>query len=292
MRGPRSIACTSVTLLLATTLVAAGQDSRASREEPVLETVLEHAAVYVARYLDVMSGLTAEERYVQDLVGLNTVTHRGLPGATDYDPSPGSPQTAGPGGDWCGTPGASRGYRAREGRPAARVADVPRCLRGGRPAAVRPGGCAAGRARSGSGRRAPARTACPGRGRRRGRGAVAICHDAEDEARDEKAGGKDRRRPRQRVRLAAAGHEARDAAAAAEPEPALRALQQHDRDEREHDEEMNDDEDRLHALNLRRALKARECAPSIQERGAMSNPGRVIGRVRRGARSPSAKPRR
>jgi hypothetical protein len=36
---------------------------------------------------------------------------------------------------------------------------------------------------------------------------------------------------------------------------------------------MNDDEDRLHALNLRRALKARECAPSIQERGAMSNPG-------------------
>jgi hypothetical protein len=35
--------------------------------------VLERAAAYVARYLDVMSNLTAEERYVQDLVGLQTV---------------------------------------------------------------------------------------------------------------------------------------------------------------------------------------------------------------------------
>jgi hypothetical protein len=73
VRGPRSIACTFVALLLATTLVASGQDSRASREEPALGTVLERAGVYVARYLDVMSGLTAEERYVQDLVGLNAV---------------------------------------------------------------------------------------------------------------------------------------------------------------------------------------------------------------------------
>jgi len=36
---------------------------------------------------------------------------------------------------------------------------------------------------------------------------------------------------------------------------------------------MDDDENSLHALNLRRALKARECAPSLQEPSAMSNRG-------------------
>jgi hypothetical protein len=59
--------------MLATALVAARQSPSASRESPVLETVLQRAADYVTRYLDVMSSLTAEERYVQDLAGLQTV---------------------------------------------------------------------------------------------------------------------------------------------------------------------------------------------------------------------------
>ena len=73
MRGPHTIACSVAALLLATSSVASRQDPRAPREDPAVETVLERAAAYVARYMDAMSSLTAEERYVQDLAGLNTV---------------------------------------------------------------------------------------------------------------------------------------------------------------------------------------------------------------------------
>ena len=70
MGGPRTIAWLLVALLLTTPLVASRQSSPAG--DPSLETVLERAAGYVSRYMDVMSGLTAEERYVQDLAGLTT----------------------------------------------------------------------------------------------------------------------------------------------------------------------------------------------------------------------------
>lgn len=72
--------------------------------------------------------------------------------------------------------------------------------------------------------------------------------DAEREACREEGGRKDRRRPGQRIRLPAAGHEPADTAAPspAEPEPALGPLQEDDADQREDDQEMDDDEDGLH----------------------------------------------
>lgn len=71
MGGPRTIAWLLVALLLTTPLVASRQNSSAGN--PSLDAVLERAAEYVSHYMDVMSGLTAEERYVQDLAGLTTV---------------------------------------------------------------------------------------------------------------------------------------------------------------------------------------------------------------------------
>jgi hypothetical protein len=62
-----------VALLVATAPVASWQAAPASRGAPHVEILLERAAAYVVRYLDVMSNLTAEERYVQDLLGLQTV---------------------------------------------------------------------------------------------------------------------------------------------------------------------------------------------------------------------------
>jgi hypothetical protein len=73
VRGPRTIVCSAVALLLTTLSVASEQDPAAPRGDPSIETVLERAAAYVSRYIDVMSSLTADERYVQDLAGLTTV---------------------------------------------------------------------------------------------------------------------------------------------------------------------------------------------------------------------------
>jgi hypothetical protein len=71
--GPRTIACSVIALLLTTPPVASQQDSPARRGDPPLETVLELSAGYVTRYMDAMSSLTAEERYVQDVLGLTIV---------------------------------------------------------------------------------------------------------------------------------------------------------------------------------------------------------------------------
>jgi hypothetical protein len=70
--GPQTIAVSALVLLLATAPVATRQDST-NRDTPDLAAVLERAAAYVTRYLDAMSNLTAEERYVQDLLGIQTV---------------------------------------------------------------------------------------------------------------------------------------------------------------------------------------------------------------------------
>ena len=70
MRGPHKITCSVVALFLTALSVASAQNPPAPRGAPTLETVLELAAAYVSRYLDVMSSLTAEERYVQDIAGL------------------------------------------------------------------------------------------------------------------------------------------------------------------------------------------------------------------------------
>ena len=61
--------------MLVTTVFAAPEQNRPtpSAEEPALEAVLERTAAYVTRYMEVMSSLTAEERYVQDIVGISTV---------------------------------------------------------------------------------------------------------------------------------------------------------------------------------------------------------------------------
>ena len=74
MRGPHTITCSVVALLLTALSVASAQNPPAPRGAPSIETVLELAAAYVSRYLDVMSGLTAEERYVQDIAGLTAPT--------------------------------------------------------------------------------------------------------------------------------------------------------------------------------------------------------------------------
>jgi hypothetical protein len=60
-------------LIAATAPAASGQKPAAPAGAPELPAVLERAAAYVARYFDVMSNLTAEERYVQDVLGLQTV---------------------------------------------------------------------------------------------------------------------------------------------------------------------------------------------------------------------------
>ena len=86
-----------------------------------------------------------------------------------------------------------------------------------------------------------------------------------------RSGGEDRRRPGQRVRLPAAGHEARHAAAAAEPKPALGALQQDDADQREHDQEVDDDEDGLHvSKNLRNGRPAPRPPTSLRSSGSLA----------------------
>jgi hypothetical protein len=90
MRGPRTIVCSLVALALTTSPVATRQNPREPREDPAIDTVLERAAAYVARYLDVMGGLTAEERYVQDLAGL-TIAPTGMqlpPPITTRPPEP------------------------------------------------------------------------------------------------------------------------------------------------------------------------------------------------------------
>ncbi len=77
----------------------------------------------------------------------------------------------------------------------------------------------------------------------------AVRQDREGQAGGEEQGRQDRGGPRQGVGLAAAGHEPADAATAAtaaEPESALGALEQHDADQREHDDEVDDDQDGLH----------------------------------------------
>ncbi len=56
MRGPHTITCSVVALLLTALSVASAQNPPAPRGAPSLETVLELAAAYVSRYLDVMSG--------------------------------------------------------------------------------------------------------------------------------------------------------------------------------------------------------------------------------------------
>ena len=70
----------------------------------------------------------------------------------------------------------------------------------------------------------------------------------EQDAREKEGRGENGRRPRERIRLAASGEKAGNAARAAAQaqSPALRALQQHDADEREHDEKMDDDQHILH----------------------------------------------
>jgi hypothetical protein len=72
VRGPRTIAGSVVALVLTTLPIASQQSPPAPRGDPPLDTVLERGAAYVSRYLDVMGSLTAEERYVQDLLGLQT----------------------------------------------------------------------------------------------------------------------------------------------------------------------------------------------------------------------------
>ena len=64
-----------VVLALAMTAAAPAARQNASDHPgtPTPETVLERTADYVARYFDVLSNLTAEERYVQDLLGIQTV---------------------------------------------------------------------------------------------------------------------------------------------------------------------------------------------------------------------------
>jgi hypothetical protein len=47
--------------------------SRTPPAAPELPAVLERAAAYVGRYFEAMSDLTAEERYVQDLLGIQTI---------------------------------------------------------------------------------------------------------------------------------------------------------------------------------------------------------------------------
>lgn len=64
-----------VVLALATTAAALGarQNAPDRPDTPSIEAVLERAAEYVERYFEVLSNLTAEERYVQDLLGIQTV---------------------------------------------------------------------------------------------------------------------------------------------------------------------------------------------------------------------------
>jgi hypothetical protein len=73
VRGPRTLAFSVAALLLTGAPVGSRQNPPASGGDPNLDTVLARAAEYVARYMETMSSLTAEERYVQDLAGIHTV---------------------------------------------------------------------------------------------------------------------------------------------------------------------------------------------------------------------------
>lgn len=73
MGAPRTIVVSALALLAATTPIASRQSGPSSAGVPELAAVLERAAAYVLRYFEAMSNLTAEERYVQDLLGLQTV---------------------------------------------------------------------------------------------------------------------------------------------------------------------------------------------------------------------------
>jgi hypothetical protein len=81
-------------LFVSTVPVASEQASSTRPGAPALETVLDRAAAYVARYLEALSNLTAEERYVQDLIGITTVP-TGIqiqPPITTRPPEPIKPQ--------------------------------------------------------------------------------------------------------------------------------------------------------------------------------------------------------
>ena len=97
MRGPRTITCSLVALLVTTASVASQQHTTAPAGDPQLETVLTHAAEYVSRYMEAMSSLTAEERYVQDIVGITTVPTgvQVQPPVTTRPPEPIKPQVPG-----------------------------------------------------------------------------------------------------------------------------------------------------------------------------------------------------
>ena len=171
---------------------------------------------------------------------------------------------------------AARPARGRAVRPAGRL-PPPCCMR--RSSSSTPGPCWP-----------PGRRRLPGRRRPvedRGGGAPAVRHDAEHEAREEEQRGEDRGGARERVRLAAPGHEARDAAAsaaAAEPEPAFGALEQHDADQREHDDQVDDDENRLHIPNPSGGPRSAALAHAV--RLASSTPGVAEGRRRRRSAMP------
>ncbi len=62
----------TVAALISTTALLTGQTPNPSGT-PQLEPLLESAAAYVGRYFDALANLTAEERYVQDLLGIQTV---------------------------------------------------------------------------------------------------------------------------------------------------------------------------------------------------------------------------
>jgi hypothetical protein len=72
--GRPTLALLVVLALTATAgLPAAGQGAADRQGPPAVDAILEQAGVYVAKYFETLSNLLAEERYVQDLLGIQTV---------------------------------------------------------------------------------------------------------------------------------------------------------------------------------------------------------------------------